>query len=71
MEAIPKIIRDRLEAMSLADLDVLADTCGRAATQNPTDRMRIRVTWISTIITEKIIAVFNTTTNEDEVIASN
>lgn len=65
---IPKQIRDRLEAMSLADLDALGTICGKAASAS--ENMKIRVTWISMIITEKVIATFNTTTNEDEIITS-
>ena len=56
MEAIPKKIRTRLEAMSLADLDVMAETCGSAA--DDSNNMRIRVAWISAVMAERITKTF-------------
>lgn len=57
MQDIPKKIRTRLENMSLTDLDVMAKLCGRAA--DNTNNMRIRVEWISTVMTERIVETFN------------
>jgi hypothetical protein len=70
MGTIPKIVRDRLEAMSLADLNIMAETCGNAATTHKNDKMRIRVEWLSHIMAMRIAETFKTTTNDNEVIVS-
>ena len=61
METIPKQVRIRLEAMSLTDLDVMAKICGKATGNiEITEKMKIRVEWISHVMTIKIIDTFDT-----------
>lgn len=55
---IPKPIRKRLEAMSLADLDVMGTILGDVAKNSNDPNMTIKVAWISMVITEKISNVF-------------
>ena len=57
-QPIPKAIRERLEAMSLADLDVLATILGDTAKSHYDSEMAIKVAWISAVMTEKITNVF-------------